>query len=140
MGPYNWWIYIIVTRVSLTMHKTMTHIIFCNFLNLLYMILVINQCNVRKNFLSFKFIHSNVIWNYILYYEYKSSIRLNCHVLDFFFFFFIWNFVYFIRKVKWIHDQLWLMKKKKKLDRGFIFQCCMHNCLDCICLVHPKGK
>ena len=29
---------------------------------------------------------------------------------------------------------------KQKLDRGFIFQCCMHNRLDCICLIHPKGK
>ena len=139
MGPYNWWIHIRVTRVSLTMHKTMTHIIFCNFLNLLYMILVINQCDVRKNFLSFKFIHSNVIWNYILYYEYKSSIRLNCHVLDFFFFFHL-KFCLFYKESQVNTWPVVIDGKKKNLDRGFIFQCCMHNCLDCICLVHPKGK
>ena len=134
MGPYNWWIHKIVKRVSLTMYKIMTHIIFCNFLHLLYMILVISQCDAQKNFFKIYTFKCHMKLYSILQIQILYLFELLSGIFLFFF-----NFVYFIRKVNWIRCQLWLMKKKK-LDRGFRFQICMHNCLDCICLIHPKGK
>ena len=93
-----------------------------------------------------KLIYSNFIWNYIQYYEYKSSFHSNFLVFEFFFPFLTFFYLFY----KESQMSTWQVvidgtkyrkkEKKKKIDRGFIFRCCMHNCMDCIYLIHPPKE